>query len=451
MYEVEQKYAVTRNACKLCNPLGASLVLRGIERAMPLLHGSQGCATYIRRYLISHFKEPIDIASSNFSEQSAIFGGSSNLLTSIENVRRQYEPTLIGIATTCLSETIGDDVSAIINQYYAQQKDHHLPVLVHVSTPSYQGTHIDGFHATVKAVVNTLATSGTLNEQVTLLPNMVSPADLRHLKEIMQDFALPVVLLPDYSETLDGPLWKDYQEIPLGGTPIEAIKQSGASRGVIEFGTIPESKSAGTLLKQKFAVPLYRCPLPIGIKATDRFFSILQALSARPIPQKYLAERARLIDAYADAHKHAFGIKALVYGEEDLVASVAAFLSEFGMIPVLCASGSKNHTLEKTVRELIPDYKEKGITCLTGIDFISMTEVAEQIKPDIVIGNSKGFTLANQLNIPLIRIGFPIHDRIGGQRVLHLGYRGAQHLFDNIINTVIEQKQTASPVGYAYM
>ncbi len=444
------QYEVTRNACKLCNPLGASLVLRGIERAMPLLHGSQGCATYIRRYLISHFKEPIDIASSNFSEHSAIFGGSSNLLAIIENVRRQYEPMLIGIATTCLSETIGDDVSAIMNQYYMQRQDI-SPILVHVSTPSYRGTHIDGFHATVKAIINTLATSDDSNHYVTLLPNMVSPADLRHLKEILQDFQLPVILLPDYSETLDGHLWESYQKIPVGGTPLSAIKQAGASQAVIELGAIPENKSGGSLLQQKFSLPLYRCPLPIGIKATDRFFSILQDISAQPIPKKYLDERARLIDAYADAHKHAFGIKALIYGEEDLVAGIASFISEFGMIPVICATGSKSSQLSKTIHDLIPDYKEKGITCLTGIDFMNLAEIAEAVTPDIVIGNSKGFTLANQLNIPLIRVGFPIHDRIGGQRILHLGYRGAQNLFDEIINTVIEQKQKASAVGYTYM
>ena len=48
---------------------------------MPLLHGSQGCTTYIRRYMISHFREPLDIASSNFSEEAAIFGGRENLRT----------------------------------------------------------------------------------------------------------------------------------------------------------------------------------------------------------------------------------------------------------------------------------------------------------------------------------------------------------------------------------
>ena len=47
-------FTSTRNACKLCTPLGACLAFRGVEGCIPFLHGSQGCSTYIRRYLISH-------------------------------------------------------------------------------------------------------------------------------------------------------------------------------------------------------------------------------------------------------------------------------------------------------------------------------------------------------------------------------------------------------------
>ncbi|MEI8195605.1 MAG: nitrogenase component 1, partial [Phycisphaerae bacterium] len=150
----------TQNACKLCAPLGAAVVFRGIQGAMPLLHGSQGCSTYIRRYLISHFKEPIDIASSNFSEASAVFGGGKDLHTALRNITKSYQPELIGIASTCLSETMGDDVGMYLKQYSPPTPTEaaESPALVHVSTPSYAGTHMDGFHATVRAVTETLAT-----------------------------------------------------------------------------------------------------------------------------------------------------------------------------------------------------------------------------------------------------------------------------------------------------
>jgi hypothetical protein len=74
--------------------------------------------------------------------------------------------------------------------------------------------------------------------------------------------------------------------------------------------------------------------------------------------------------------------------------------------------------------------------------------MAEQLELDLVVGHSKGYPLAKKLNIPLIRVGFPIHDRVGGQRILHLGYAGAQQLFDTVANAMIEKKQDDSPVGY---
>ena len=75
----------------------------------------------------------------------------------IDNIIKQYHPEVIGIASACLSETIGEDIPGLIFEYKTINCDRPLPVLVHVSTPSYQGTHIDGFHETVLATVASFA------------------------------------------------------------------------------------------------------------------------------------------------------------------------------------------------------------------------------------------------------------------------------------------------------
>ena len=121
------QYISTRNGCKLCAPLGASVVFKGIRGCIPMIHGSQGCSTYIRRYLISHFKEPVDIASSNFSEESTIFGGNKNFNTGIDNLIDQYKPEVIGIASACLSETIGENIPQLISEYKKAGVSNNLP------------------------------------------------------------------------------------------------------------------------------------------------------------------------------------------------------------------------------------------------------------------------------------------------------------------------------------
>jgi nitrogenase molybdenum-iron protein NifN len=440
-------FAATRNACHVCTPLGACLVFRGIAGAIPLLHGSQGCSTYIRRYLISHFREPIDIASSNFSETAAIHGGGSIFRQGLANVIRQYNPALVGIATTCLSETIGDDVRMYLHEFRREFKEALLPELVHVSTPSYSGTHTEGFHAAVKAVAAALAADGPRERLVNVLPGMVSPADLRHLREIVADFGLPAVVLPDYSDTLDGASWETYQRLPEGGTPVEALRSMGRAAATLELGaTLDPGAGAAELLAGRFGVPRISLGLPIGIRQTDLLFDSLARVSGRDVPLKHQAERGRLVDGYIDAHKHLSGRRAVVYGEEDLVAGLVAFLTEVGVSPVLCGSGGRSGRLAAAVGRVAPEAVVRH-----DVDFLELEESARELRPDLLIGSSKGYPLARKLGVPLVRVGFPIHDRLGAGRVLHLGYRGTHDLLDRVANTLIAAQQDGDPTGYMTM
>ncbi len=447
-------YVSTTNACKLCKPLGACLAFRGVEGAVPFLHGSQGCATYMRRYIISHYREPIDIASSSLGEKQAVYGGGPNLKQGLGNVINKYGARLIGVATTCLTETIGDDVPGIVREF-RQEADRGAaarPEIVTVSTPSYSGTHMEGFHAAVKALVTHLAQGGEPAAAVNLLPGFVSPADIRYLWEILEDFGVPGIILPDLSETLDGPAQLDYEKIPAGGTPLTAIKATGRSRATLEFGrTLFAQETAGQYLEQNFGVPRYPLGMPLGLRESDRFLQVLEEVSGRATPSRHALERGRLIDSYVDGHKYLFGKRAVVYGEEDLVVGLTAFLAEIGVHPVLCASGGKSGHFKAALTEVTAGLLPEAPLVLEGADFYEIEAAATGLALDLVIGHSKGYKMARRLELPLIRVGFPIHDRFGGQRILHLGYRGAQGLLDKIVNTVIERQQETSKVGYGYI
>ena len=445
-------YTSTTNACKLCKPLGACLAFRGIEGAVPFLHGSQGCATYMRRYVISHFREPMDIASSSLGEKHAIYGGGPNLKQGLKNVMDKYGARLIGVASTCLTETIGDDMPGLVQEFRRELHEAESPEIVTVSTPSYSGTHMEGFHVAVKAVVDQLAQNGEATGAVNLLPGFVSPADIRYLKEVLGDFGVPGIILPDISETLDGAAQLDYDKIPAGGTPLAAIKAMGASLATLEFGrTLFSQETAGRLLEERFGVPWRPLGMPIGLRETDEFFKVLEDLTGRITPDQHAAERGRLIDAYVDGHKYIFNKRAVVFGEEDLVVGLVSFLAEIGVKPVLCASGGKSGRLAAAVAEVTGTLLPEPPVVREGVDFFEIAEEAEALAPDLLIGHSKGYHLAKRWQVPLVRVGFPIHDRFGGPRILHLGYRGAQNLLDQIVNAMIERKQETSPVGYGYM
>jgi nitrogenase molybdenum-iron protein NifN len=446
-----KSFTSTRNACKLCTPLGACLVYRGVEGCIPFLHGSQGCSTYIRRYLISHFREPMDIASSNFHEDAAVFGGGRNFTEGVLNITRQYRPQLIGAATTCLTETIGEDLPRLLRELRDRHGNAAAPI-VQVSTPSYRGTHMDGFHAAVRALVEQLGTGeGEKTGAINLFPGMVSAADLRHLKEILSDFGLNCTLLPDYSESMDGETWSEYQKLQSGGTPLAAIAATGLAEASVEFGRVLEGgETAGVALEKRFNVPRHLLGMPIGIRETDAFMNLLCTLSGRDVPAGHLRERGRLVDSLIDGHKYAFEKRAIVYGDEDLVIGLTALLCEIGVIPALCASGARSGKLAAALRAAAPNLPEETLI-REGLDFAETAEIAPELKPDFLIGSSKGYKISRALNVPLIRVGFPIHDRIGGQRVLHLGYRGAQALYDRIVNALLEAKHDHSTIAYNYL
>ena len=445
-------YTSTTNACKLCRPLGASLAFRGIEGTVPFLHGSQGCATYMRRYIISHFNEPIDIASSSLGEKHAVYGGAANLKLGLHNVTSKYAPQLIGVATTCLTETIGDDVKMIISEYEGEfHTGEGHPRIVSVSTPSYGGTHMEGFNAALQAVAEQLTEPTAPHAGVNVLPGFVSAADLRYLKEMLGDFGLSFTLFPDYAESLDGQALNDYPLIPAGGTPLAAIRAMGGARMTIECGaTLPE-RSAGSSLQRLYGTPLCRLGMPIGIRETDRLTAQLAALSDRPVPDRYNAARGRLIDAMVDGHKYLSGKRAIVYGEEDLVVGLTSFLAEIGIKSVLCASGGKSGRFREAIAAVLAGLPVALPEVREDVDFHDIEDLADNLAVDLLVGHSKGYTFARKKGIPLVRVGFPIHDRMGGQRLLHLGYHGAQALFDSVVNTLIAKKQDDSEVGYTYM
>ncbi|MGC8604191.1 MAG: nitrogenase component 1, partial [Desulfomonilaceae bacterium] len=174
-------------------------------------------------------------------------------------------------------------------------------------------------------------------------------------------------------------------------------------------------------------------------------------ITSRKTPVKYGMERGRLVDSYVDGHKYISGKKAVIYGDPDMVVALASFLTEIGVKPVLCATGAKSQFFKTSIKTVTEEILDEIPKTLDDVDFYDIEETAEELKPDILLGSSKGYKLARKWNIPLVRLGFPIHDRFGAQRICQLGYKGTQDLFDTIVNAVIQAKQDRSPIGYTYI
>ena len=55
------------------------------------------------------------------------------------------------------------------------------------------------------------------------------------------------------------------------------------------------------------------------------------------------------------------------------------------------------------------------------------------------------FNIARDEDIPLVRHGFPILDRVGHQYFPTVGYRGAIRLLEQILNVFLDKQDVQSP------
>lgn len=437
---------LTVNPCKMCMPLGAVTAFYGIEGCMSIIHGSQGCSTYIRRHMATHYNEPIDIASSSLTEQGTVYGGEKNLLAGIKNLVRQYAPKVVGVATTCLAETIGEDVPRILGQL-ADDPDCANLELVSVPSPGYGGTQFEGFNAATLAVVKKFAADKTPNNAVNVVASYMSPAEMRWFKELLGDFGLDFILIPDISDNLDNVYDPVYCKLPGGGTKLADIRRMAGARFTIEIGLFSGEYSSARYLSETFGVPYESVPLPVGLRGTDTLMALLSRLSGRPVPEKYSRQRGRYLDAMVDAHKYCGEAKAVVYGEPETVYAVSRLCCESGVFPAVVACGSKCKELEKLlssdIAKLATVNLEEQYAVIDDTDFDKIAQLIKERGLNMMIGSSDGRRVAEKLpQVTLIRTGFPIHDRVGGQRQLHIGYEGSLYLMDEIANAMLNRRES---------
>lgn len=411
--------------------LGATLAYLGINGLLALLHGSQGCSSFIRLQLSRHFKEPIPLNSTALLEDTVIFGGWEHLKKGIAVAADKYKPQIIGVMSTGLTETFGDDMASALTSLRLDRPDLvDLPVVL-ASTPDYIGSMQEGYQLTVEALLATLAgqLGKTLVESapeevptIVLLPGChLNPGDVDELKEIVLEFGFKPITIPDLSISLDGHAELEAAPVVQGGTLLEDFQRIAKSKACLSFGLSMER--AGEMLKAMYEIPHFNFPSLTGVTASDTLVLTLAKLSGQPIPEKLLRQRSRLLDTLADHHVQLGGLKIAAALEMDLLYSLASCLVEVGaeLSVALAASQAGIHKLS------LPIAIEVG-------DLETLEERAG--KSTLIIANSNGRQAAGLLKLPHLRAGLPVFDQVGYPQKCWIGYKGTQQFLFDTINSL---------------
>jgi nitrogenase molybdenum-iron protein beta chain len=431
--------ALVVNPAKTCQPIGAMYAALGVHNCLPHSHGSQGCCSYHRSALTRHFREPIMAGTSSFTEGASVFGGQANLLEAINNIFTIYSPDIIAVHTTCLSETIGDDIPQIAKKAKEEGKVPAGKFVVHANTPSYAGSHVTGFANMVKGFIDYFAEkTGNKTNTINIIPGFVEPSDMREIKRIAEIMGVKIIMLPDTSQVVDTPQTGKFNMFPKGGTKIGEIKSMADSFATIALGQIA-SAPAAKHLDIKFKVPCEILGLPIGLIATDRFVNSLRKLGSVSVPDSLQDERGRLVDIIADMHQYFYGKKVALVGDPDQLVSLTEFLVTLDMKPVHIVTGTPGQKFESRIKELLKDSSPDANVKAAG-DMFLLHQWIKQEPVDLIIGNTYCKYIARDEDIPFIRFGFPIFDRVGHSYFPNVGYTGAMRLLEKILNAIMDRQ-----------
>jgi nitrogenase molybdenum-iron protein beta chain len=436
--------ALVVNPAHACQPLGAQMVASGFEGTLPFVHGSQGCASYFRSTFSRHFREPSAATCDAMTEDGAVFGGQNNLFEGLENAYTLYKPKMLAVYTTCMPEVIGDDLTAFIkNAKSAGHVPEELPI-PYANTPSFNGTHIHGFDAMLKSILEYLTKDRKVEEKCTGKLNLIPGFDgnignLREYQHYLELMDIPFVMMPDISEVFDSGCDGNYKLYP-GGTPLEEAAESINGKATIalqKYSTVQTMR----LVNSEFSGVHEVMPMPMGIEKTDAFLMKLSELFDKPIPEALKKERARAVDAMTDAQQYLHGKKLAVFGDPDYLLGIVSFLLEMGAHPyhVVCSRATKKFKKEM---DALLESSEYGKNCSVYInkDLWHMRSLLMTDPVDGIIGDTHGKWAARDAGIPLFRIGFPIIDRVNLHRSPVVGYQGVINMISMIANKFLDIK-----------
>ncbi len=436
--EISERSAVTINPAKTCQPIGAMYAALGIHGCLPHSHGSQGCCAYHRSTLTRHYKEPIPAATSSFTEGASVFGGQANLMQAFNNIFSVYNPDVIAVHTTCLSETIGDDLPQIRKKAIKEGKIPEGKYVLCASTPSYVGSHVTGFSSMVKAMTEFSESTGKKNGRVNIIPGWVEPCDMEEIKRMSGLLGVDAIVFPDTSGVLNAPLTGEYKMFPDGGTTMADLKATGDAVGTLALGQWCSADAARELDK-KHKVPATVLDMPFGLRATDRFVDALRTIAGVTVPEQIAVERGQLVDMISDMHQYLYHKKVALAGDPDQLISMTEFLVSIDMLPVHIVTGTPGKKFEKRIREITAETGVEVNVKAKG-DFFLLHQWIKNEPVDLLISNTYGKYIARDEDIPLVRWGFPILDRQGHQYFPTVGYKGGIRLLEKILTALLDRK-----------
>jgi len=439
-----RKKALAVSPLKASQTMGAVLAFLGMKRSVPLMHGSQGCTAFAKVFFVRHFREPIPVQTTAMDQVTSVMGADENIVEALKVICERNSPSIIGVISTGLAETQGCHMSRAIGDFRKRHEEFKDIAVVPVSAPDFSGSFESGFAAAVKAIIETLVPDdrskvGQRPHQVNVLCSAsLTPGDVEFISESIESFGLQPLLIPDLSGSMDGHL-DDARLNPLttGGLGIPELATAGQSVATLVVGQ--SMAVAAEALAARTGVPEQRFGLLLGLDAVDDWIMALAKISGNPVPNRWQRQRRQLQDAMLDTHFMLSDARIAIAGDSDILLGFDGLLRTMG-----------GRTVAAVAPARAPALADSPLACIQIGDLEDLEQSAQAERAQLVIGNSHALAVAQRLHVPVLRVGFPQYDYLGGFRRCWVGYQGSYQALFDMGNLLVEHHTGIAPYRSIY-
>jgi nitrogenase molybdenum-iron protein NifN len=184
---IHSRKALAVNPLKVSQPMGAALAFLGLARAMPLMHGAQGCTAFGKAFFANHFREPIPLQTTAMDQVASILGADESVVEALRTLCANERPEAIGLLTTGLPETQGADIRRNITEFRKAHPEFSDIAIIPANTTDTLGCLESGFAIAVEAMIDTLIPRDRQKARASrvnvLASSMLTPGDIDALND----------------------------------------------------------------------------------------------------------------------------------------------------------------------------------------------------------------------------------------------------------------------------
>lgn len=430
MSVIEPPEALVDTQCK-CGLAGALQVAVEIDGILPLVHGTLCCPFALRKYFLQTYAKEATILATAMGDEDVIYGGRERLRQGIIKVDSLYKPQAILVLSSCMSDTIGDDIPAVVKATQPQVD----AKLLYIECGGYKLTETRSFDRTLSVFIPFMEEGKVSGNCKSLNLIGLFGADLygkSNLNEMRRLLSLCGIQL---------------NCALAGDSSLEEIRRlPQADLNVV----VSEARGLETAqkLEERFGIPYLIRELPIGFDSTYQWLSsICERLGIEKekviLQEKERAERALLLDSKRWCTWDMGGLSNLVvaiFGEFHFIYPLTQFLcEELGMRPVIVGLDNGTTEEQKKLKERLHAYGYENEVFI-DMNLNQLEDFFRQIPIDIIFGSSLHAAVAKRAygrSIPVVKVSSPVFDEIKILDTPIVGFNGTLALCEKALNQIL--------------